>query len=318
MADAMLKVAKPSENVSARNIIPQVYWGIATAHWGKGSNFDKLRTFWCQNVCMTSPTLIAVNGLELEVLHIPRAQDSDTLSPKPSCVFLHEGLGSVALWKDWPQRVCESLDCEGWVFSRRGYGQSEGIADVRGTGRLRANYMHHEALVVLPDLLVALNIQNPLLIGHSDGGTIALIHASEHPVGGCVVMAPHVMVEDISIKAISQARDNFDKLRPRLAAFHKDVDVAFWQWNDVWLSDNFRSFDIRPLLHKIQAPLLAIQGIDDPYGTMAQIDEIAAQVPHTQRVKLSQCGHSPHKDQPEQVLQALKYFSSSLGKIQRH
>lgn len=267
---------------------------------------------------MTSPTLIAVKGLELEVLHIPRAQASDTESDKPSCVFLHEGLGSVAMWKNWPQKICESLDCEGWVYSRRAYGQSEGIIDVRGTGRLRADYMHQEALVVLPALLSALNIQKPLLIGHSDGGTIALIHASQFEVAACVVMAPHVMVEDISIQAISQARDNFDKLRPRLAAFHKDVDGAFWQWNDVWLSDNFRNFDIRPLLHHIQAPLLAIQGIDDPYGTMAQIDEIAARVPHTQWVKLPQCGHSPHKDQPEQVLQALKYFSSSLGKIQRH
>lgn len=267
---------------------------------------------------MKSPSLISARGVELEVLHIPRAPSSDMRPPRPACVFLHEGLGSVALWKDWPQKVCESLDCEGWVYSRRGYGQSEGIADVRGAGRLRADYMHDEAQVVLPALLAALNIQSPLLIGHSDGGTIALIHASQFEVAACVVMAPHVMVEDISIQAISQARDNYDKLRPRLAAFHKDVDVAFWQWNDVWMSKAFRSFDIRPLLHHIQAPLLAIQGFDDAYGSMAQIDEIAAHAPHTQVVKLIQCGHSPHKDQPEQVLQALKYFSSSLGKIQRH
>ena len=131
-------------------------------------------------------------------------------------------------------------------------------------------------------------------------------------------MAPHVMVEDISIQAISQARDNFDKLRPRLAPFHQNVDVAFWQWNDVWLSEAFRSFDIRPLLHQIQAPLLAIQGLDDPYGTLAQIDNIALRAGQTQLVKLENCGHSPHKDQPDAVLQALKYFSSSLGKIQRH
>jgi pimeloyl-ACP methyl ester carboxylesterase len=103
-----------------------------------------------------------------------------------------------------------------------------------------------------------------------------------------------------------------------LAAFHKDVDIAFWQWNDVWLSQAFRNFDIRPLLHKIQAPLMALQGNDDPYGSMAQIEEIALNAPHTQLVKIENCGHSPHKDQPEKVLQALKYFSSSLGKIQRH
>ena len=178
--------------------------------------------------------------------------------------------------------------------------------------------MHHEALEVLPALLQTLNIAKPLLIGHSDGGTIALIHASQFEVAGCVVMAPHVLVEDISIQAISQARDNFDKIAPRLAAFHKDVNVAFWQWNDVWLSEAFRSFDIRPLLHTIQAPLLAIQGTDDPYGSMVQIDEIAARVPHAQLLKLENCGHNPHKDQADAVLQALKYFSSSLGKIQRH
>ena len=267
---------------------------------------------------MKSPSLMLIHGVELEVCHIPLLGTPDSLASKPACIFLHEGLGSVALWKDWPLSVCEALGCEGWVYSRKGYGQSEGIADVRGTGRLATDYMHREALEVLPALLQALNIQDPLLIGHSDGGTIALIHASQFSVAGCVVMAPHVMVEDISIQAISQARDNYDKLNPRLAAFHKDVDVAFWQWNDVWLSEAFRSFDIRPLLHKIQAPLMAIQGVNDPYGTMAQIDEIAARVPHTQQVKLENCGHSPHKDQPEQVLQALKYFSSSLGKIQRH
>jgi len=127
-----------------------------------------------------------------------------------------------------------------------------------------------------------------------------------------------VMVEDISLSAISQARDNFEKLKPRLAPFHKDVDVAFWQWCDVWLSEAFQHFDIRPLLHKIQSPLMAIQGTNDLYGTMAQIDEIAARAPQTQLVKLKNCGHSPHKDQAEEVLQALKYFSSSFGKIQRH
>ena len=267
---------------------------------------------------MKTPSLISVRGVELEVQHIPFCNTAKQALSHPACVFLHEGLGSVAMWKDWPQKVCESLGCEGWVYSRKGYGQSQHILDVRGAGKLTADYMHHEALDVLPALFQALNISHPLLIGHSDGGTIALIHASQFSVAGCVVMAPHVMVEDKSIQAISQARDHFEKLRPRLAAFHKDVDVAFWQWNDVWLSDAFRSFDIRPLLHKIASPLMAIQGADDPYGTMAQIDDIASEVPQTQLVKLVNCGHSPHKDQPTEVLQALKYFSSSLGKIQRH
>ena len=267
---------------------------------------------------MTDPSLISILGVDLEVKHIPLDKPLALKNRAPSCVFLHEGLGSVALWKDWPAQICQSLGCEGWVYSRQGYGQSEGIFDVRGAGKLPSNYMHREALEVLPALLAHLEIANPLLIGHSDGGTIALIHASQFPVAGCVVMAPHVMVEDISVQAISHVRDHFEKLKPKLAAFHKDVDVAFWQWNDVWLSEAFRSFDIRPLLSKIQSPLMAIQGTDDPYGTMKQIDEIAAHATQTQLVKLENCGHSPHKDQPLEVLQALKYFSSSLGKIQRH
>ena len=267
---------------------------------------------------MTHPTLLSVLGVDLEVKYIPQDKRLELRDKGPSLVFLHEGLGSVALWKDWPAQICQSLGCEGWVYSRQGYGQSDGISDVRGAGKLNAHYMHREALEVLPALLNHLGIAKPILIGHSDGGTIALIHASQFPVSGCVVMAPHVMVEEISIQAISLARDHFEKLKPKLAAFHKDVDIAFWQWNDVWLSDTFRSFDIRPLLPKIEAPLLAIQGLDDAYGTMKQIDEIAAKVPQAQLLKLANCGHSPHKDQPEKVLQALKYFSSSLGKIQRH
>jgi len=267
---------------------------------------------------MTNPTLLSVLGVDLEVKYIPLDKRLELRDKGPSLVFLHEGLGSVALWKDWPAQICQSLGCEGWVYSRQGYGQSDVISDVRGAGKLNAHYMHREALEVLPALLNHLGIAKPILIGHSDGGTIALIHASQFPVSGCVVMAPHVMVEDISIQAISHARDQFEKLKPKLAAFHRDVDIAFWQWNDVWLSDTFRSFDIRPLLPKIEAPLLAIQGLDDAYGTIKQIDEIAAKVPQAQLLKLANCGHSPHKDQPEKVLQALKYFSSSLGKIQRH
>ncbi|PUE07252.1 alpha/beta hydrolase [Limnohabitans sp. T6-5] len=240
----------------------------------------------------------------------------------PTLVFLHEGLGSVALWRDWPQQMCARLGCPGLVYSRQGYGQSSATPDVRGTsrrvngqrhGRLQPDYMHHEALEVLPALLQALNIQRPLLLGHSDGGTIALIHASQHPVAGCIVMAPHVMVEDISVQAITTAREAYENgpLRPRLTPFHADVDCAFWQWNDVWLSDAFRSFDIRPELQGISAPLLAIQGETDPYGTMAQIDDIARAVPHAQLLKLPDCGHSPHRDQPEAVAQAVQAFVES-------
>jgi pimeloyl-ACP methyl ester carboxylesterase len=210
----------------------------------------------------------------------------------------------------------------GLIYSRQGYGQSDATANVKSNskvincvrqGRLQADYMHHEALTVLPRLLEGLGIQNPVLIGHSDGGTIALIHASQHPVAACVVMAPHVMVEDISVHAIAQAREAFlqGSLKERLAKFHADVDGAFWQWNDVWLSSEFRGFDIRKEIESMTAPLLAIQGEDDAYGTMAQIDDIAVHVPHAERVKLASCGHSPHRDQPAQVNAAIAQFLST-------
>ena len=255
--------------------------------------------------------------LEIQTLQPESAHD------RPTLVFLHEGLGSVALWRDWPTQLCARLGMAGLVYSRQGYGQSDPTPDVRGPsraengqrhGRLLPDYMHREALEVLPALLQTLGIRRPVLVGHSDGGTIALIHASQHPVAGCIVMAPHVMVEDISVQAITAAREAYENgpLRPRLAPFHAHVDCAFWQWNDVWLSDAFRAFDIRSELHSIRAPLLAIQGEDDPYGTLAQIDDIAQAVPHAQLLKLPQCGHSPHRDQPEAVAQGIAAFIQSL------
>jgi pimeloyl-ACP methyl ester carboxylesterase len=249
-----------------------------------------------------------VMGVDLEVLHLPGPNDQPTL------VFLHEGLGSVALWRDWPQQLCQALGLAGLVYSRQGYGQSDARPDVRGSGRLQPDYMHREALQVLPELLRTLGIERPMVLGHSDGGTIALLHAAHHPVAACIVMAPHVIVEDISVRAITAAREAYAQgpLRARLAPFHAEVDCAFWQWNDVWLSAEFRSYDIRGEIAGITAPLLAIQGEDDPYGTMAQIDEIAVAVPHARPVKLAQCGHSPHRDQPEAVAQAIQAWIATL------
>ena len=264
---------------------------------------------------ITRSRQITVHGVVLETLQISGPAD------RPTLVFLHEGLGSVALWRDWPQKLCQRLSLPGLVYSRQGYGQSDARTDVRGEprqvngvahGRLQPDYMHHEARVVLPELLHQLGIVRPWLLGHSDGGTIALLHASQYPVTGCIVMAPHVIVEDISVKAIAEAREAYlnGPLRQRLAAFHADVDCAFWQWNDAWLNPAFRSYDIRPELTTITAPLLAIQGEDDAYGTLAQIDEIALKVPQTRLVKLADCGHSPHRDQPEAVAQAITDFRS--------
>lgn len=262
-----------------------------------------------------------VFGIQLETQFIPARADRQ----HPVLVFLHEGLGSVRMWRDWPQLLCQQLGCAGLVYSRQGYGQSDPVTDVRGpsspfaqghlrSGRLQPDYMHREALVVLPELLARWGIQKPVLLGHSDGGTIALLHAAHRDVHACIAMAPHVMVEDMSIQAIQLAREAFESgsLRERLKPFHADVDCAFWQWNDVWLSEGFRSFDIRDTLTTVSAPLLAIQGVDDPYGSMVQIDDIARQAPQTQLLKLTGCGHSPHRDQPWAVSQAIQGFLKSL------
>ncbi len=265
---------------------------------------------------------ISIHGIGLETLSISGPDGA----LHPTLVFLHEGLGSVRMWRDWPARLCAQLGCAGLVYSRQGYGQSDPVPNVRGPsgqtkghrhGRLLADYMHREAFEVLPTLLQALDIERPVLLGHSDGGTIALLHASRFDVSGCIVMAPHVMVEPISLQAIAQARQAFEQgaLRERLAPYHADVDCAFWQWNEVWLSPAFANFDIRADLTAIQAPLLAIQGVDDPYGTLAQIEDIAQAVPHTRLLTLPQCGHSPHRDQPQAVERAVAEFMASLSKF---
>jgi pimeloyl-ACP methyl ester carboxylesterase len=240
--------------------------------------------------------MVQINGVALEVQQLAGATGRQ-LTP---IVFLHEGLGSVAMWRDWPQQVCAATGRSGVVYSRRGYGQSEPVADMRGAGRLGPDYLHREAWEVLPALLEALEIERPVLLGHSDGGSIALLHASRHPVAACIVMAPHVMVEDISVRSIEASRDAYPTaIRERLKRYHADVDVAFWQWNDVWLSPAFRGFDIREDCRRISAPVLAIQGRDDAYGTMRQIEEIAPTRGIFRVEKLAACGHSPHKDQPE-------------------
>ncbi|MBL8371575.1 MAG: alpha/beta hydrolase [Burkholderiaceae bacterium] len=254
--------------------------------------------------------LIQINATALEIRAIAAPAGTPAAAP---LVFLHEGLGSVAMWRDWPDQLCAATGRAGLVFSRRGYGRSSPVPDVRDTGRLAPDYMHREAWEVLPALLARLGIERPVLVGHSDGGTIALLHASRFPVAACVVMAPHVMVEDVSVAAIAQARDAYASgLRERLARYHDDVDSAFWQWNDVWLSDAFRAFDIREDCRRINAPLLAIQGEDDPYGTLAQIDDIATRAPQTRLLKLPDCGHSPHKDQPGTVQAAITTFLAGV------
>ncbi len=215
------------------------------------------------------------------------------------------------MWRDWPAQVCTATGRAGVVYSRRGYGNSAPVPDVRQGGRLQPDYMHREAWEVLPGLLAALEIERPVLLGHSDGASIALLHASRHPVAACIVMAPHVIVEDVSVSSIEAAREAYPSLRERLQRYHADVDVAFWQWNDVWLSPAFRRFDIRNDCRRISAPVLAIQGRDDAYGTMRQIEEIAPTQGSFRMEQLADCGHSPHKDQPELVCRLVREFLES-------
>jgi pimeloyl-ACP methyl ester carboxylesterase len=228
----------------------------------------------------------------------------------PVLVFLHEGLGSLSMWKDFPARLCEAARCRGLVYSRPGYGRST----PRPHGeRWRLDFMHRQAERLLPALLDALGVRPPYaLFGHSDGGSIALIHAALFPgrVSAAVVLAPHILVEAFGLASIRQAREAYlhGDLRPRLARYHDDVDSAFWGWNDIWLDPAFEAWSIEALLPRVRCPVLAIQGVDDPYGTMAQIDGIAARVPGTRLLKLERCGHSPHRDQAEAVIAAAADF----------
>jgi pimeloyl-ACP methyl ester carboxylesterase len=232
---------------------------------------------------------------------------------RPLVVFLHEGLGSVSMWRDFPDRVCERLQLRGLVYSRPGYGRSTPRAPDEFWG---PDFMHRQALQVLPALLQALGVrpgEEPVvLLGHSDGGSIALIHAAHavSPLHAVVVMAPHIQVEDLSIASIERAREAYREggLRERLARHHDDPDSAFGGWNGAWLHPPFRQWTIEPEIGSITCPLLAIQGLDDEYGTLEQIRGIARRVPHTRLVEIPQCGHSPHRDQPEAVLAALQSF----------
>lgn len=228
----------------------------------------------------------------------------------PLIVFLHEGLGSLAMWKDFPRQLCEAAGTRGLVYSRPGYGRS---TPRPAEERWGLDFMHVQARQVLPALLEALGVQQPYwLFGHSDGGSITLIHAASFPqrVAGAVVMAPHILVEEFGLKSIREARQAYVEgdLRARLAKYHDDVDSAFWGWNGIWLDAEFPRWTIQALLPTIACPVLAIQGHDDPYGTMAQIDGIAQAAPQTALLKLPDCGHSPHRDQPEAVTAATRAF----------
>lgn len=225
----------------------------------------------------------------------------------PSLVFLHEGLGSITQWRDFPDRIAAVTGLPAIVYARYGHGQSDVLQQPHGV-----DFMHREALEFLPEFLHALGIERPLLIGHSDGASIALIYAgSGHALCGLVVMAPHVFVEDISIEGITAAKLAFasSDLPQKLARHHRDARRTFYGWNDVWLDPAFRSWNIESYLSAIHCPLLAIQGHEDEYGSMAQVEAIARQAGGpVQVLKLARCGHSPQKDQPDAVAAAIVEF----------
>lgn len=250
---------------------------------------------------------LAIDGKQIEYRTVPGD------ATRPWLVFLHEGLGCVALWRDFPDKVARRTGCRALVYSRIGYGQSDGL-DAPRTPR----FMHEEAEDALPRLLAALAIEQPILIGHSDGASIALIHAAyeANEIKAVVAMAPHVMVEAISVESIAKILETYETtdLRARLAKHHKHVDDAFYGWARTWLSPAFRAWSIGAEASRLACPVLLVQGVDDEYGTLAQLDAIerAAKGP-VQRLALSNCGHSPHRDQEAAVLDAIAAFAERVG-----
>ena len=227
----------------------------------------------------------------------------------PAMVFLHEGLGSIRQWRDFPAKLAAATGLRALVYDRYGYGQSDVLQEARRTVR----FMHDEGLVSLPKLLKELHVENPVLIGHSDGASIALIHAGAgHPVRAVVAMAPHVFIEPLCLASIEKARDLFEQgdLAQKLGRYHRDARKTFYGWADVWLDPDFKGWDIRgDYLPGVRCPVLALQGRDDEYGTMAQLDEIARRVSGPcELLKLEHCGHAPFRDQPEKVLAKVREF----------
>jgi len=240
----------------------------------------------------------------LEVLDLPGADDRAPL------VLLHEGLGSVALWRRFPALLAAATGRRVIAFSRFGHGRSQPPAAPRTKA-----FFHQEALEVLPALLATLSAERPVLVGHSDGGSIALIAGGVLPVTGIVVLAAHVFVEEMSVTEITAARDAFvdGDLRARMARHHDDPDAAFWGWCDVWLDPAFRAWSLDSDAARITAPTLVIQGVDDAYGSLAQVDRIVAAIGRSAERLIVPGGHSPHLERPEELVAAIAQFTAALA-----
>ncbi len=249
---------------------------------------------------------MVVDGKRLETLWIGREQ-----SDRPVIVMLHEGLGSIALWKDFPELLAARTGCGVLLYSRYGHGNSDKLLEKRPV-----TFMHHEGEVVLAELLEKVQIERPILLGHSDGGSIALIFAGKHPeaVRALILEAPHVFVEDLSVASITQAKVNYQTtdLPRKLSRHHAHVAATFWGWNDIWLDPDFRSWNIEEYLAAIRCPVLCLQGEQDEYGTIAQVEAIKAQASQAEIVMLPECKHSPHRDQAERTLDRMVEFVTRL------
>ena len=245
-----------------------------------------------------------IDGRRIEYRLVPGAEPA-----MPPLVFLHEGLGSAGLWRDFPDKLARRLGARALIYSRFGYGASDGLGGIRRTPR----FMHAEALDVLPRLLDRIGIGKPLLVGHSDGASIALIHASTsgRAVAGVVLMAPHVFVEAVTVQSIARIAERYEEpdFKRRFAAYHANPDDAFLGWSRIWLDPVFRAWSLGAEASALAVPALLMQGADDEYGSLAQLDAIAevAKGP-LERCVLANCGHAPHRDQAAAVIETIAAF----------
>jgi pimeloyl-ACP methyl ester carboxylesterase len=242
---------------------------------------------------------VEVGGRRIETLELEGDPERRPL------VLLHEGLGSVGLWRELPRGLADATGRRVLAFSRFGHGRSDPPPAPR-----TPRFFHEEALEVLPALLPQLRAEDPILVGHSDGASIALIYAAHHAVSGLALLAPHVIVEDVTVERIRETREAYvdGELRERMARHHDDVDAAFWGWCDVWLDPAFRAWSLEAEAARVRAPMLLIQGADDPYGTLEQLDRIEAAAPGPVERLVVPGGHSPHLDEPAAVVSAIAAF----------
>jgi len=254
-------------------------------------------------------TWLTVAGVRLEVARYKPRGGGTSSAPRPTLVFLHEGLGAVSLWRDFPQALVDATGCPALAYSRQGYGRSDPVALPRPL-----SFMHDEAREALPALLAAAGIDEAILVGHSDGASIALIYAGENGrrLRALVLEAPHVFVEESGIASIARARESYrtGDLREKLARHHgANVDGAFYGWADSWLDPAFKTWNLEEFLPAIKVPTLVIQGESDEYGTLEQVERIRRQMSGpVECLILPHCGHSPHRDQRAATLAAMAEF----------